>query len=280
MIDDASAEASSAAAERYQLVLHSSVESLARPDDGEDDGPATELQAPGGLAVRLSPATARRVTCDCPTSVMTDGADGAAVHVGRKSRRINGRLRRAVNARDRGWCRTPGCTERATQIHHIRHWANGGSTCLGNLISLCDSHHWLVHEGGFTIVPRGRRGWAVIGPSGVVVDATETAVGQTEVLPHDEHIEPDAVTGHWDGSRLRADELIGTVLPVKAPAEARAPHTPTDSQTRVDSANASAEASSPSGGGVQFSQAVIDEWYASVTEPRPYRPQDMVYVDD
>jgi hypothetical protein len=57
-IDDASAEASPAASDRYQLVLHSTVESMQRPDDADDQGPATELQAPSGLTVRLSPATA------------------------------------------------------------------------------------------------------------------------------------------------------------------------------------------------------------------------------
>jgi hypothetical protein len=218
-IDNASAEASPAAAERYQLIVHSSVESLARPDDSADEGPATELQAPSGLTVRLSPATARRLTCDCPASSMVNGLDGSAVHVGRRTRRISRRLRRAVNARDRGMCQTPGCTEPATQIHHIRHWIHGGSTCLRNLISLCDGHHWLVHEGGFMLVPRGSAGWALIGPTGVAVEPTIAPVA-AKPLPQDSQIAADAVTGDWAGDRLFAAEVIGPVVPVDDSAEA------------------------------------------------------------
>jgi len=38
---------------------------------------------------------------------------------------------------------------RFTEGHHVKHWADGGETKLGNLITLCSFHHRLVHEGGY-----------------------------------------------------------------------------------------------------------------------------------
>ena len=40
-------------------------------------------------------------------------------------------------------------TTRFTEGHHVKHWANGGETKLGNLVTLCGVHHGLVHEGGY-----------------------------------------------------------------------------------------------------------------------------------
>ena len=33
----------------------------------------------------------------------------------------------------------------------MRHWADGGETRLGNLVTLCTYHHRLVHEGGYGV---------------------------------------------------------------------------------------------------------------------------------
>ncbi|MBW2735918.1 MAG: HNH endonuclease, partial [Deltaproteobacteria bacterium] len=57
--------------------------------------------------------------------------------------------RRAMEARDGGCC-FPGCThQRYLEAHHIEHWADGGTTTLSNLTSICAFHHHLLHEGGF-----------------------------------------------------------------------------------------------------------------------------------
>ena len=73
--------------------------------------------------------------------------DGAPLSVGRKTRTIPPAIRRALRARDRG-CRIPGCTaDRFIDAHHIKHWADGGATELGNLVQLCRRHHRVIHEG-------------------------------------------------------------------------------------------------------------------------------------
>ena len=50
-------------------------------------------------------------------------------------------------------CQFPGCeSEHRLHAHHIVHWANGGPTELGNLISACSFHHHKLHEGGWNII--------------------------------------------------------------------------------------------------------------------------------
>jgi hypothetical protein len=38
------------------------------------------------------------------------------------------------------------------QIHHVRHWADGGRTDRTNLIPLCQHHHQAAHSGRWTVV--------------------------------------------------------------------------------------------------------------------------------
>lgn len=130
----------SSSAERYQVLLHVSAETLkdsAVEISHIEDGP------------HVSAETSRRICCDSSISpIMTDDM-GEPLGIGRKSRVIPPSMRRALRARDDG-CRFPGCTHRHfVDGHHIEHWADGGETSLTNLVLLCRHHHRLVHEGGF-----------------------------------------------------------------------------------------------------------------------------------
>ena len=61
-------------------------------------------------------------------------------------------LRRVLAHRDRG-CRFPGC-ERPTigsDLHHLTHHSNGGTTDPDNLTHLCRYHHTRHHTGHATI---------------------------------------------------------------------------------------------------------------------------------
>ncbi len=128
--------------DRYQVVVHidHALLSGAPAENGcceHDDGRALAID------------TARRLACDGALVGLVEDGEGEPLSVGRKSRAIPIAIRRALKARD-GGCRFPGCTHtRFTEGHHIEHWANGGETKLGNLITLCSFHHRLVHEGGF-----------------------------------------------------------------------------------------------------------------------------------
>ena len=100
----------------------------------------------------IPPSMAAKLTCDGLLVPIWE-KDGSPVNVGRTQRIVPLRTRRLVDDRD-GGCRFPGCpTHRYIEIHHIVHWADGGTTDLHNLISLCPHHHDRLHAGDFTITP-------------------------------------------------------------------------------------------------------------------------------
>jgi hypothetical protein len=102
------------------------------------------LSGPGGLAsylrTRLAPGTVASVSLPLDVGTATEA--------------IPVQLRRAVAVRDRG-CRFPGCDQpvAACQPHHIIPRAQGGPTCLTNLLLLCTFHHLIaIHRWGWGIV--------------------------------------------------------------------------------------------------------------------------------
>lgn len=119
-----------------------------------------DLEALGGTAGRaeledagpITPEQARRIACDAGVSrVITRGAS-EPLDVGRKTPVVPAALRRAVVERDRG-CAFAGCDRPQAwcDAHHVRHWADGGATALGNLVLLCRGHHRLIHAGRFAV---------------------------------------------------------------------------------------------------------------------------------
>ena len=97
-------------------------------------------------------------------------SEGEPLGIGRKSRLIPKSVERAVRARDNNCCVFPGCSNhRFLHCHHIEHWANGGETCVENLMLLCTKHHTLVHEGGFGIRKDFLDNWTFFRPDGIAV---------------------------------------------------------------------------------------------------------------
>ena len=127
---------------RYQVVVHVDAPALADPDQ-----PGQSVLEDG---LRVSAETSRRLACDASRVVMRYDEDGRTVEVGARTRTIPPALRRAFHHRDRG-CRFPGCGLPFGQGHHVRHWAQGGPTTLGNLALLCRRHHRAVHEEGYQV---------------------------------------------------------------------------------------------------------------------------------
>lgn len=104
----------------------------------------------------LSDADRRFLTCDATCEVWYE-RDGRLVGVGRATRTVNRRLRRALEHRDQ-CCVVPGChATRGLHAHHVRHWEDGGGTDLSNLVLLCPFHHRAHHRGEITIVGPAER---------------------------------------------------------------------------------------------------------------------------
>ena len=129
--------ASGTRAERYQVMVHCDAATLA--EDGEPG--RSDLDG-----IRVSAETSRRMACDAAVVAMVHAKDGSMLSVSRRTRTIPPHIRRALEERDRG-CRFPGCGCRFTEAHHVKHWADGGETSLGNTVLLCRRHHRAVHEG-------------------------------------------------------------------------------------------------------------------------------------
>ena len=100
---------------------------------------------PGGQ--HLSVEAVRRLACDAGVIPVVLGSRGQVLDVGRTRRLVTAAIWIALVARDRH-CAFPGCRRlpSACDAHHIVHWADGGATCLDNLVLLCRHHHTVVHR--------------------------------------------------------------------------------------------------------------------------------------
>jgi Domain of unknown function (DUF222) len=129
---------------RPTLVVHADMDFLAGNEGGGGGG---ELDTLGPVSREV----ARRLACDAKVFVSADGPDGRSLDLGRARRDPSDAQRIEIRRRDKG-CRFPGCGHAEfTDVHHITHWIEGGTTDLCNLIELCDEHHRLVHEMGWTV---------------------------------------------------------------------------------------------------------------------------------
>jgi hypothetical protein len=221
--------------EVYQVVVHAGTGALppaspapspAPSPAGQAEGvpaetPAARPRPPGHPAdparchVEDGPAisitSAQMIACSATLSWMRHDSAGNVLDLGRRRRRPNAALRRAARERDTCRCRFPGCGSRRVDLHHIQYWSNGGSTKLGNLISLCKHHHLLVHERGYLIAAARDGTFAFYRPDG-------TAIPSSPALPppdrsiedcHDADITPGTIIPPWYGERLDLDHAIG-----------------------------------------------------------------------
>ncbi|MDQ4085901.1 MAG: HNH endonuclease [Actinomycetota bacterium] len=103
----------------------------------------------------ISTSLVRQLACDAAVARVVSAPDGSPIELGRTARAPSAAQRRGARVRDSGRCRAPGCRSRLVQLHHLVHWADGGSTDLANMVSLCPRHHRNVHSGRLRIESHG-----------------------------------------------------------------------------------------------------------------------------
>jgi hypothetical protein len=85
--------------------------------------------------------------CDAEILEMREGPTRGYV-----SRTIPPATRRAVLQRDHHRCQVPGCNNRLwLDIHHLEYFCDGGDHAEQNLLTVCCTHHQLVHDGSLGI---------------------------------------------------------------------------------------------------------------------------------
>lgn len=102
---------------------------------------------------RLTPEQVRRWACEARILPFVLGGQGQVLDAGRSRRLFDGPLRRAIIIRDRGCCAFPSCDRPAKwcDVHHVRHWLDGGPTNMDNGVLLCAFHHRLIHKGDWEV---------------------------------------------------------------------------------------------------------------------------------
>ena len=135
----------------------------------------------------LTAASLRRMLCDAVVYPTVLGGAGEVLDSGRARRTVNRKQRRALRAMHRT-CAHPGCTVpfESCRIHHVRWWTrDNGPTDIANLLPLCENHHHLVHEGGWTLTMTPDRVVTWTRPDGTVWKVANAADRAADVLDHD-----------------------------------------------------------------------------------------------
>jgi Domain of unknown function (DUF222)/HNH endonuclease len=136
------------------VVVHADL-SLFGPGGGEGDA---SIEGLGPISAEI----VRRLSCDAKHTISLEGPDGTILDQFPWRRSPTAAQRIEIARRD-GGCRFSGCGYNLiTNVHHLRHWIDGGPTVLSNLITLCAAHHSRVHE----------LGWKMSGDANAVVTFT------------------------------------------------------------------------------------------------------------
>jgi hypothetical protein len=102
--------------------------------------------------INLPVETVRHLACDADIIPIVLNGNSVVLDQGRSKRLATTQQRRAIEAMQTT-CSHPDCTVTIDdcRIHHLNPWSQGGATDLCELAPVCEPHHHLIHEGGWTL---------------------------------------------------------------------------------------------------------------------------------
>ena len=103
-------------------------------------------QRAGGEEVTVDEVALEAARCDATHAGRVDGTSHS-----RATRSVPPRVKRAVDARQKGRCAVPGCSNRMTEVHHCDPVSEGGTHDPERLCGLCGAHHRPAHVGRLVI---------------------------------------------------------------------------------------------------------------------------------
>lgn len=122
------------------------------------------LTLPSGATIDAG--TARRLCCDANLVPMVLGGASEVLDIGEAGSEFTVAIRRAAYERDGGRCAFPDCRNPLAQLHHMIFRRHGGPGTLENCAWLCGYHHWLVHQGNWTLQRQPDNSYLWTGPQG------------------------------------------------------------------------------------------------------------------
>ena len=142
--------------------------------------PETLAETADGTSIPV--AAVQRLCCEAIIQAVVVRPDGTVDQFCAEQRTANRQQRRMLEAMY-STCAHPQCgvTFGACRIHHIEWWTKGGKTVLPNLLPLCETHHHLVHEGGWSLAIDQHRTVTWFRPDGSVWVADG---GPNRAAPH------------------------------------------------------------------------------------------------
>jgi hypothetical protein len=154
--DEARAAMAASRARRARALIVTTPEALR-------DVPGADLSMLDGVGP-VGSDTARMLCCGDADITVVAMHGGQVLDIGRV-RDATPQIWSAVVARDRE-CLGCGAPAVHCDLHHVRHWGDGGHTSVTNLVLLCLSCHDRVHHSGWRVSRRGDGHFVVTRPYG------------------------------------------------------------------------------------------------------------------